>query len=390
MRKLPISLFLFASIHVYATNLNTLIMPASRLAAIKAVLPQVTNNSITDIFNSPQTLWYDEHSMARSYQDSLGVSSNNKWPDLVAASEEIIGIYHDRSKHRWQFPFATTAGTDDSTNLDVANFVYLPQVNDQVQTVSITTKIGNDNRTEWTWRYPVGTTFGEVVFITDGANLLPVEIRTRTRYALGWSMNVFRPFPRAKDLAKEIKELRPYWSSQPNLKRMVEHLENNSTLTSASLSAKGKIASIFQQDGYLDILPDFEDPQLVKQLLRTTVFRSAYDTSWKENGSQKTYAASTRSPLSIVPTNYTAGIIQVTDESCMRCHSHTEQNVSEYIFDLYLYGQIWGMDGIFSFHPYQESLYPKLRLDGFDNRALNPKLKQAGVFRTTFEASYKN
>jgi hypothetical protein len=42
------------------------------------------------------------------------------------------------------------------------------------------------------------------------------------------------------------------------------------------------------------------------------------------------------------------------------------------------------MDGIFTFHPYDESLYPRLREDGFDNRALNPKLRDAGIFQTSF------
>jgi hypothetical protein len=291
---------------------------------------------------------------------------------------------HDRIRHRWQFPFATTAGTDESTNLQVENFAFFPQVNGQVKTVNITTVIRNANRPEWTWTYQPGTVFGEVIFIVDDGRILPVEIRTRTRYAPGWAMNVFRPFPRASDLAARIKQLRPNWQSAVNLKNMIDFLADTTTLRPASLRAVAGIASTFQQDGYLDRLPDFGDDQLVRELLTTTTFSSAYGRVWKENGGQKAYAPTTSSRLSIVPTNYTIGVVEVTDDSCMRCHKETGRLVSDFYFDLYLYGEIWGKDGIFSFHPYDESRYPDLRRDGIDNRSLNPKLRHMGIFRTEF------
>jgi hypothetical protein len=366
------------------TNLNTVLMPADRLAKVKASLPLLLDPKLSLVLQSPQTLWYDETVMKPSYQDSVGASSNDKWPNLVAASESIIGGLHDRKRGRWQFPFATTAGTDESTNLQVENFAYFPQVNGQVPTMAITKVHLNDNRPEWRWTYPVGTVFGEVLFLTDGPNLLPVEIRTRTRYPAGWGMNAFRPFPRATDLAEAIRLLRPNWNQQPNLRDMVEFLEDDTTLRPARLVAQAALAPAFQQEGYLDELPDFGDDTLVRELLKTTIFRSSYGAAWKQNGSQKTFAASTKSRLSIVPNHYTAGLIEVTDESCLRCHKETNRLVSEFYPALYLYGELWGMDGIFSFHPYDESRYPELRLNMVDNRYVNPKLAAARVFRKAF------
>lgn len=362
-------------------NLNTVIMPAARLDKIKASFPFILDPKLAAVLHSPQTLWYDETVMKASYQDSVGASSNDKWPDLVAASESIIGGLHDRKKKRWQFPFGTTAGTDESTNIQVENFVYFPQME---PSMTITRVYLNDNRPEWRWTYPVGTVFGEIIFITDGGNLLPAEIRTRTKYPAGWAMNAFRPFPRAQDLAEAIKYLRPNWDNQPNLRRMVEFLEDETTLRPARLAGVGVLAPTFTQDGYLDELPDFGDDQLVRELLTTTTFRSAYGAAWKRNGEQKTFAATTKSKLSVVPNNYTAGLIEVTDESCMRCHKETNRLVSEFYFALYLYGEMWGMDGIFSFHPYDERRYPELRLNMVDNRYLNPKLQAAKVFRMGF------
>src|SRR4051812_27853358 len=73
------------------------LIPADRLSEIKAVLPQVENIKLQKILNSTDTLWYDAEVMTPSYQDSLGASSNNHWPDLVAAPESIIGGLHDRT-----------------------------------------------------------------------------------------------------------------------------------------------------------------------------------------------------------------------------------------------------------------------------------------------------
>ncbi len=367
-----------------AADLNTVIMPAERLAKIKENLPLVVDPTLGDILSSSETLWYDHKSMVPSYQDSVGASSNDKWPNLVAASESIIGGLHDRSRKRWQFPFGTTAGTDDSPNVHVSNFLSLPQTGGQVPTMPITKVILNDNRPEWRWTYPVGTVFGEIISIVDGASTLPVEIRTRTKYPAGWAMNAFRPFPRASDLVSAIKQARPQWSNNPTLRNLVSHLEDPATLKPATLSAKAALASTFQQSGYLDTLPEFGDDALVRELLRNTIFRSAYNASWKRNGTERTFAASTKANLSIVPKNYTAGLLEVTDDSCMRCHKETNRLVSEFYDALYLYGEMWGMDGIFSFHPYDESKYPQLRLEMVDNRKLNPKLQQHKIFRMAF------
>ncbi len=370
-----------------AANLNNVLMPAAQLATIKAALPQISDPNLVTILNSPQTLWYDNSVMSHSYQDSVGANTNTKWPDLVAASDDVIDGIFDRTNLRFQFPFGTVAGTDKSTNLQAENFVYFPLTDGQLQPITITTVIRNENRPEWTWTYPAGTVFGEILFITDGANILPTEIRTRTRTATGWATNAFRPFPKASDLSTAIQQLRPNWSSTPSLSAMVAFLGDNSTLTPTTLAAQGGIASTFSQSGYLDTLPDFGDDDLVRTLLTTTPFRSAYDTNWKQNGTQVAYAASTTSPLSIVPTNYTAGLIQVTDDSCIRCHQDGGRLMSDFYFDLYLYGEMWGKDGIFTFHPYDESLYPELRLDNIDNRGLNPKLQAAGIFQTDFSTA---
>ena len=136
----------------------------------------------------------------------------------------------------------------------------------------------------------------------------------------------------------------------------------------------------------MDQLPEFNDAGLVKELLKTTVFVSSYGQVWKKSVDLKSFAPTTSSTLSVVPHNYQAGFFEVKEDSCMRCHKESGRKVSEFYSGLYLYGEVWGKDGIFSFHPFDESEFSKLRgqgsaVDGYyDNRKINPKLSAMGVF----------
>ena len=357
------------------------IIPADTMAKIRAALPRVAYQGLQDVLTSHETLWYDHDVMTSSYQDSLGAQANTTWPDLVAAPESVISGLHDRSRHRWQFPFGTTAGTDNSTNLKTVNFIHLPHVNGNPLSIPIWQVRRNYDRIEWMWVYPNETMFGEVLFVTQGSELLPTEIRIRTRHKDGWAVNVYRPFPRAVAMSAAVKSRRPNWNAAANLKRLVDHLENNNTLTPKTMAAVGGLQNTFQQTGALDTLPEIEDPGLVKELLTSTTFISAYGESWKSNGSQKAFAAASTSNSSIVPNNYEGGMIEVKEDSCMRCHKEAGRLVSDFYDELYLYGELWGKDAIFSFHPFDETRYSELRA-GDENRSINPRLKSMGVFET--------
>ncbi len=382
MRKLLAAIAFLLSTSGWASAIQSLI-PADKLAQIKAALPQVSYQALNATFLSPDTLWYDTSVMAPSYQETGhpggGAQDNAHWLRLIAPSLlDTANKIYDGTQLRWRFPFATTAGMDDSTNTYVANFLALPSQNGQIQPLPVSST-SDDEFTSWVWTYPNGTIVGEVIFIKDGADgLLPCEVRTRTRSANGWAADVFRPFPQASLLDTAIKANRPQWQNTPQLVSVIEFLENNATLTPLTLTATG-LPGTFDQAGYLDTLPDFGDPDLVRELLQTTRFISAYGAVWKQNGSQQTYAASTQSTFSIVPENYTAGIIEVSDTSCMRCHQSAAEKLEDFYDDIQLYGEIWGKDGIFTFHPFDESYYPELDLNEQDNRHMNQNLVNMGV-----------
>jgi hypothetical protein len=127
----------------------------------------------------------------------------------------------------------------------------------------------------------------------------------------------------------------------------------------------------------------------VQQLLATTTFVSAYDAVWRQSAdqTQQAFAASTAtSNLSIVPNSYQAGILQVNEASCTRCHQETGKQLANWYPGLTLYGDVWGTDQVFSFHVFDESYYPDLDLDNGggvqDNRHQNPALVSMGMIKT--------
>ncbi|MDA9951061.1 hypothetical protein N9D31_00675 [Oligoflexaceae bacterium] len=364
-------------------------IPATRLNSIRNSLPKVAYPKLTKVLQSNQTFWYDEHVMTRSYQDSVGANPNSKWPERIALGKSDLLPLYDYEKKRFEFPFATTAGTDDSDNLQVINFMHLPTVAGKPLPIPIWTVKKNADRDSWMWMYPIGTVMGEVLFIKNGEQLLPTEIRIRQRYDSGWAANAFRPFPTAQHLIEAIQKRRPQWKVDKNLVELTKHLENNQSLTAKHLSSPGYKDS-FDQEGAVDMLPDFADPSLVTELLTSTVFKSSYGMAWKKNAELVTFAPSTKSALSIVPRNYDAGMIEVNDVSCARCHAQAGKRVSNFNDALYLYGEMWGKDKTFSFHPFDENEYDKLRSTLSRNTAqINPRLEQLGLVEMFDETKHK-
>jgi hypothetical protein len=375
-------------------------IPAARLAAIKAALPKVAWPHLQAVLGSPETYWYDHASMQPSYQETGtpggGARDNADWHDLIANTgssdpdtnpEVGAALVYDETNKHWRFPVAGTAGVDPSTNFTTADFLSLP-VDPQGNVVPIPVSTASDQlHLWWQWQFPNGTLVGEVLFIEDGANLLPCEIRMRQRYPGGWATNVFRPFPESASFVAALEAARPSWASTPTLAAVVSQLQGGA-FTPLQLTATG-LTGTFDQAGFLDPLPDLGDDDLVRQLLTTTTFVSAYDSVWRQSGdgTQQAYAASTNATdLSIVPGQYQAGIIAVGETSCTRCHQNTGQELGNWYPGLTLYGDVWGTDDVFTFHVFDESYYPDLDLDTGsgvqDNRHMNPALLSQGMIKT--------
>jgi len=371
-------------------------IPDARLAELKARLPKVAWPRLAAVFADATTFWYDHDSMAPSYQETGtpggGANANVDWFRLVAPQNEGRQVY-DVAAKRWKFPFATTAGTDDSTNMRTLDFLSLPR--DQagkLVPIPISVKAPRSSTVTWEWQYPNGTLVGEIILIRDGASWLPTEVRTRERFAGGWATNVFRPFAEASALSATIKAKRPGWSQGGTLAAAVQRLDGPASFTPRRLTAVG-LTGTFDHAGHLDDLPDLGDPALVRELLTTTLFVSAYGATWKQaSDGSRTFAPTTTATFSIVPDKFTGGLIEVREASCNRCHKEAARFLTDWFQPLYLYGEVWGKDNIFTFHPFDESRYPFLddATNGtpVDNRRMNSLLVQNGMIESYSAAKH--
>jgi hypothetical protein len=360
------------------------IMSQTKMTAVKAALPKVAWPQLQAILNSSETMWYDKDSMKPCYQDSVGDGSytpigarlNNEGKGLIVPEGQKFFADDGQT---WSFPFGHTAGMDEAENALIVNFLSLP-VGADGKPLPVVYQIVDDSSGaqglglhRWTWMYPKGATVGEMIFVKDASgNLYPSELRTRTRYSEGWATNSYRPFPTAASFAAAIKAARPNWQQNDKLKSAVAQVESTSGLRAKSIGSPG-FNGILTLDGAVDELPDLGDDELVKELLTKTTFVSVYGDAWKTNGSQKAYGANA-SGFSVFPRNNSLGLIEVSDDSCNRCHDNAGRLLADYEDATVLYGDLWGEDRIFSFHIYDTS---RVGGAGTENRAVRKEL--AGI-----------
>lgn len=349
------------------------IMDPAKVQTLKALLPRVQDAELTAIFSNANTMWYDKDSLKHVYQDSvtpiLGVRANSIGRQLAVDGQLVFN-----TSQSFHFPFNITAGMQHSPETYNLNFWSLPERSGQLLPVAWY----QDDTTRWRWIFPVGTTFGEVLFLKDPQGGLNVyEIRTRKRYADGWEVNAYRPFLTAAELADSVVQKRPNWQAVPALKTAVDALRRPDTLVAKRLTSQYYGPTFDAVEGALDVVPDLGDVALVKDLLRTATFRSAEGRIWKQSGGKETYAASTSASFSIVPKDYEAGLYPVNEVSCNRCHQDTGRQIGEFSFNSLLYGEIWGEDRIFTWHLFDESgnFFGAYQ----NNRVMNRKFEQAGL-----------
>ncbi len=369
-------------------SLGTQIASADKIAQYRKNMPRFAYERINEIIASSDTLWYDKESMIPTYQDTVGHARNA--PIGMRRNSEGAGLIDiipggrqmfSRDGKTWEFPFAHTAGTDNSTNTVTVNFLSLPKANGKVKPIvywvaNDRAAIGGVGLLQWRWMFPRETFIGEMIFIkSPNGDLFLTELRTRERQSSGWSTNVFRPFPTAESFVAAIKSKRPNWSEDAKLSGAIKQLESTSGMTSLNLNST-VFPGVFSQSGSIDRLPEIADAGLIQTLLKESLFVSAYGIAWRNAGDTKAFAPTTTESFSIVPNNYQAGIVEVSDQSCKRCHENAQRPVRDFNDRALLYGDIWGSDDIFSFHPFDQSRYSA---NGNENRSVRPGFAQAGI-----------
>jgi hypothetical protein len=365
------------------------LMPADKLAAIAARVPCIATGSTRDIIESPRTLWYDKHSLTPGYQDSfgdnvvapIGFRPNTIDPGLInlavpGGHQQIfseLGIFH--------FPFGHPIGP--ANNVKVVDFWRLPDSGDAYQPVVHWQRDPNSYTHRIEWMFPKGTVFGELIFIDEGGSLHPFEIRTRTRTLAGWDVDVLRPFPTATSFADAIEARRGDRPS-PALDALVQQLRGGE-LSPFHVAATHFPGAFPARDGAIEALPELTgaDADFVHELLRTTAFRSARGTYWKQSAGLSAWAASAAGAGSIVPAGYNAAAVEVSEQSCDTCHRDAGRPFETWYDNILAYGELWGNDETFTWHPFTLSKFVDAQGAvvnfNYDNREIRPDFRAAGL-----------
>lgn len=367
------------------------IAPAE-IAPFVAKLPNVPDATIDQALKNPKTMWYDESALTFVYQDSFGnpkgLRANRVGYDVGITSKSVPDIFALTEYFQpqgFKFPFTFSAGATFTENVYVLDF-WLPPTgaNGAAKPVRIW-----KNNSHWQWVFPVGTVIGEVLFIqaTDDKQWFPFEIRSRVRGLNGWSTGVFRPYVQATDLAQAIKEKRPAWNGPGDLQALVTHLESTETLTPHTMTAPSYAKLFPPLQGAMDYLPATADLALVKELLGTKTWSNAMGARWKTNaaGTMKTFAASTHAAFHVVPREYPGGMLETTEAACRACHVETSRPLNNLDSRVVLYGEVWGEDEIFTWHPFLVDEDTFSVADG--NRNVNPRLVTSGLVEMATPAS---
>lgn len=359
------------------------LLDAATLATYRAALPKVAWPRLAAILGSPSTLFWDKQAMPPAYQDTVGDGGSIPFGARLNSQGKSLIVPEGKKLFSadgttWSFPFGHTAGADEATSTLVVNFMSLPSSGGALLPIAYRVETATASGLpikRWNWSFPKRTIVGEILFIQDGTSLVASEIRVRERYADAWATNVFRPFATASTLAAAIKAKRPAWQGTTSLATLVAALENTTTLTPKTLTSPS-FSNIVTLEGAVDApLPDANDAPLVRDLLTTTAFVGAYGTSWKASGTTRAFGATgPATGLSFVPSKVDLGLLEVRESTCTKCHDQGGTFIGDLVDQAILYGDIWGVDRIFSFHPFEPS---RIDASGAENRVVRAGL--AGV-----------
>jgi hypothetical protein len=369
------------------------LMPTAQLADVAARIPCIAPGAVRSAIESPQTLWYDKRSLTPGYQDSFGdnvVAPIGMRPNTIdhgLIDTAVVGGHAQIfvEPGTFHFPFGQPIGV--TTNVEVVDFWHVPENGGAVLPVVHWRRDPNQYTHRVEWMFPAGTVFGEVLFMTESGVRYPFEIRTRTRTVDGWSNDVYRPFPRAIDLADAIEARRvqrPEWQGSATLDALVAQLRDGA-LAPYHVAATHFPGAFPARDAGIDVLPALSgsDADLVHELLMTTAFRSTRDLAWKDTGGMVAFAAAAAGTGSIVPKGFNAAAVRADDTSCSSCHRDAGRPFMTWYDNILAYGELWGNDEIFTWHPF--------RLDRFvdatgavvnfnyDNREIRPDFIAAGL-----------
>jgi len=370
-----------ASMPLSCRSAHGQIMAPAKAEVLRRCFPATEDRDLLAIINDPDLLLYSESEMPACFSANQGslkgafANSNNIAAnfDPIAASKGISGNVGSANR---EFPWVRPGGTDRVTNLRTFRFLKLPKASNGVRwPVAVwSATLPEDSGPTLGWTFPEDATLGEALCIRSPTGLDHCfEIRTRTKAKTFWDVAVYRSYSTPEKLGEAIAKLRP-GQSLPEL----------GNLQAFRFADDQPRKSIIRQDAAVDYLPDLRDDELVSQLLLTASFENVHGQVWRRQGSLVSHAPSTKARFHIVPAEYLGCAVEVSAQSCARCHSTVGHNAAEFALNgtgngrREWYGKVRSNgDGIFSFHPYS---IDSISRDGANRPVrLRKELLDAGV-----------
>jgi hypothetical protein len=307
-----------------------------------------TDDSWLRVLKTKNIIFYTDDEMPPAYQI---------WDGLLPGIHSVYyNISADKPRERYgnpnlEFPWKGPAGLDSSDNAHSIKFVVLPDDNPILWWREA---LPHDTHPAGTfrWVYPVGTVFGEILTVRSPAGWdYTFELRTRTRTAKTWVMNVFRPFATPAELIQQIKNVEPGWRED---ERLVNWFNVGELSVSRLVNEHPK--TVIDRRALLDPLPPLQ-PRAVEKLLTETKFKSVLGQAWRQSAASELecHAPTAEAGFHVVPRNYAGAFLEASSRKCMTCHDTVAKHANDFQFGRDWYGRVRGSDGIFSFHIFEPS-----------------------------------
>lgn len=316
------------------------------LAQFKSMLPRVDDAEIQAVFDSDQTLWYDEQSMPLAYQ-------------MDSQSDGVMRVHWVRNNigPRGSDPFGNAnlewpwfdphAGPTSSRRVKSFKGIWIPSVGGYRQPVKVFSSVvrgvssaGNSRfrdrhaRHGLSWIFPPGTRIVEVVLNQVAGRDVAFKVLLMRRERDRWFRRAARPFPTIAEYEKV------FGPTQLSYKRMsVRDDHPNRVFTESRTVAE------------LPIVP----ADKVYRALKTIAFKPSLETMFAEG----VVAPTTRYTEQAYPAGYLGAFFGPDQESCTNCHRDVGNHASNFEAARDWYGVVRGSDEVFSFHPFEpRSLSP--------------------------------
>jgi len=313
---------------------------------IRQHLPRLLDEEFDEALHSPDMVWYES---SRSYQLGFSISADREGGrGVVGIADSTRNISGDFPESRQPHGFGgnlnakdanswpwlpSPGGTHRSDNVSHVKGLLLPEkpgggrwpiIVYRTELEGVFSPQPTVTGTDFT--LPIGSKVVELITVDDTAEKqhYVCEVRWRFREPGSVSVELFRPFPRAADLAEFLGGIA---TTDLSVQVLREHCLDTSTVSPARLRDRypgnrafgTKRGDAFDVRDGVDLLPraSADIIRLALDTKRSEGFESALGVQWKPG-----CTAPTADSFHIVPVNYDGAFVGSDSVSCANCHRH--------------------------------------------------------------------